>query len=949
MKSITEVAKNGSVADPAEIRRALEILVPEGVFEIRAPKARLNGSRPATAAGFFDDREAAIKAAVQLSGRAPGIYLTLNPLNPALLGRAANRLNPRAEHAAADTDITARRWLLIDLDPARPAGVSSSDFEHLAALERARRVRDWLSGQRFPAPLFADSGNGAHLLYAINLANDADAKALIEAVLKILARRFDDDLIKIDTGVFNASRISKIYGTVAAKGDSLPDRPHRLARILETPEKPAPVDLTALRALLPPPAAAAPPLRPAKNSSAPSGDFFAQVNDHAMRSLSAWVPALLPAATPYRDGFRISSQALGRDLEEDLSILPAGIKDFGVADTGDPQGGRRTPIDLVMEHGRHPDAKGAARWLCAVLAIEPARLGWRESKPAPQQTKRDAKAYRAREEVYSNPSHPSYSSQSISYPFILENKPFIFFTINRLSLANDKQELPPESIAAQMIADELRGKLAFSNEAMIWHLFTGTHWHPVASKPVEDLITAILYNSAPGGFELRFLRAVSKLLASGLLPLHLSSAEGAIPFENGILDPNTMLLSPVTPDNALSWSLPYSYQPAADCPTIKSWLRESVDGDEATLEFLRAWLAAVLVGRPDLQKFLHLLGPGGSGKGTFIRLATKLIGERNRTITDLRNLETNRFETASLYGKRLVAITDSANYRGDVSVFKALTGQDPIRLERKHQQQSGTFTYEGMVVLASNEGLMASDFTSGIERRRMTVEFNRVASADARAAWDAQGGEAAVLHREIPGLVNWLLTLSREEVTARIMSPPSRAELANLEALRFANPLADWLIESTAPDPVAIVKIGDKQVMPGGGFFNHQTWLYPSYLDWCRRNARREIVSLTRFSRLILDIARMLGVELKKSREAGGTFIRGLELLQVDPRNSDLLNPSSNHEGLNEGLNEGLEDNKWLIVKNMKGVKGKSNLFHNARPRPAARSKNHADENEEEF
>lgn len=934
--------------DESEIRRALAILAPSGVVEIRAPNARPNGSRPGTAAGYFDNHEAAVKAAVKLSGHAPGIYITLNPVDPALLARAANRLDPRAKHTTNDAEITARRWLLLDFDPVRPAGISSSAAEHTATLERALVVRDWLNSQGWPAPVYADSGNGAHLLYHIaDLLNDADSKTLIEAVLKTLASRFDDERVKIDTGVFNASRISKLYGTQACKGDSLPDRPHRMARILESPETPSPVDLEHLRALVPPPAAAAAPSRPARCTPAPSGDFFAKMNDRAMGSLSAWVPTLFPDAKPYRDGFRVNSQALGRDLEEDLSIQPNGIKDFGLADQGDPASGKRTPIDLVIEHGRQPDAKAAALWLCDALSLDPAQFGWREPKPAAQQTKRDAKASRAREEVYSNPSYPSYSSQSISYPFILENQPFISFTINRLSLANDKQELPPESIAARMIADELRGKLAFSNEAMIWHLFTGTHWQPVASKPVEDLITSIFYDAAPDGFELRYLKAVSKLLASGLLPLHLSSAEGAIPFENGILDPNTMTLHPVIPDNALTWSLPYRYEPAADCPTIKQWLRDAVDGDEATLEFLRAWLAAVLVGRPDLQKFLHLLGPGGTGKGTFIRLTTKLVGERNRTITDLRNLETNRFETASLYGKRLVAITDSANYRGDVSVFKSLTGQDPIRLERKHQQQSGTFTYEGMVILASNEGLMASDFTSGIERRRLTVEFNHVASADARAAWDAQGGEAAVLHREIPGLVNWLLKLTREEVTTRIMSPPSRAELANLEALRFANPLADWLIESTAPDPVATVKIGDKQVMPGGGFFNHQTWLYPNYLDWCRRNARREIVSLTRFSRLILDIARMLGVELKKDREAGGTFIRGLELLPVDPKNGDLLNPSLNHEGLDEGL----ADNKWLIVKNMKGVKGESNLIRNARPHAAARSNTHAvnEDNEEVF
>lgn len=931
--------------DETEIRRALAILAPFGVFEIRAPKARLNGSRPGTAAGYFDNHDDAAKVAAKLSGRAPGVYITLNPIIPALLARAANRID-RAERTTGDAEITARRWLLLDFDPVRPAGISSSDPEHAAALERALACQAWLDSQDWPAPVYADSGNGAHLLYRIDLPNDDDAKKLLEAVLKTLAGRFDDDRVKVDTGVFNASRISKLYGTEARKGDPLPDRPHRIARILSAPQKPAEVDLKQLRALLPAPAAQPTAPRP---SARTSGDFFALVNARAMAALSAWVPVLLPAAASHHAGYRVTSKALGRDLEEDLSITPDGIVDFGVADQGDPNAGKRTPIDLAIEHGHQRDAKAAALWLCRAMGIDPAALGWNPPREADSDRGTDF-ATRSRAgarviEYFDNPSYPSSSSESITYPFITETQPFIFIRINKLDLRNPKGDLPPESAAAATLAGELHGKLAFSNEALTWHVFTGTHWQPVGAKPVDDFVTAILYDAAPDGFELKYLRAIQKLLASGLLPLRSPDVApgAAIPFENGILDTATMRLAPVTPDNALTWSLPYRYEPDATCPTIARWLSDSVDGDTPTLGFLQAWLAAVLVGRPDLQKFLHLLGPGGTGKGTFIRLVTKLIGERNRTITDLRNLETNRFETAGLYQKRLVAITDSGNYRGGVDVLKQLTGQDPLRLERKHQQQTGTFVFGGMVIIASNEGLETTDFTSGIERRRLTVEFNNVATADARAAWDAQGGED-ILHREIPGLVNWVLSLSREEVTAQIMNPPPRAAMSNLDALRFQNPIADWLLENTQPDPEAKTKVGDKQPLPGGSFLHAADWLYPNYLDWYARTGRKgSAVSLVRFSRLIVDIARMLKVNLNKSRAANGVFIEGLRLLKTDPTTGDFLNPSSPMKGC-----EGLESSNWLIMMNMSDMSCYSSLNTCARARAAARSNNRAEEGNEE-
>ena len=150
--------------DAQEIRRCLGLLAPEGVFEVRAPKARMNGYRTSTAAGYFDGHDDTAVALIgSLSGKAPGVYLTLNPVNPALLARAANRLNASAEQITSDADILSRRWLLLDLDPVRPAGISASDPECEDAYTLAETVRAWLTSQGWPDPILADSGNGMHL------------------------------------------------------------------------------------------------------------------------------------------------------------------------------------------------------------------------------------------------------------------------------------------------------------------------------------------------------------------------------------------------------------------------------------------------------------------------------------------------------------------------------------------------------------------------------------------------------------------------------------------------------------------------------------------------------------------------------------------------------------------------------------------------------------------
>src|SRR5262249_26012411 len=174
-------------SDVGYIEKVLNLLCPDGVFEIRS----LNTPR-ATISGYFDNTKKAAAIAAELSGGVPGIYVTLNPVNPSLLPRSANRLTPYAKNTTADRHIIRRRCLPLDFDPARPAGISSTDEEHRLAIERAIEACDWLTSLGFPPGILADSGNGAHLLYLIDSANDKAATELIEATIKVIGDKFSD-------------------------------------------------------------------------------------------------------------------------------------------------------------------------------------------------------------------------------------------------------------------------------------------------------------------------------------------------------------------------------------------------------------------------------------------------------------------------------------------------------------------------------------------------------------------------------------------------------------------------------------------------------------------------------------------------------------------------------------------------------------------------------------
>ncbi len=207
------------------------LIAPSEFDEVRIPKAR----RAGTVSGYFEDHQALADAVLAYDGRVPEIFITLNPCKAALLARAANRLQTHAAVTTSDLDIERRLWLLIDCDPVRPAGIWRTDMEHGRAMTVACGIWDELSCAGWPDPVITDSGNGAHLLYRLDRRIDANSSNFIKRVLIGIAERCGTDDVDVDTTVHNAGRITKLYGTMACKGDSISNRPQRRARLLEIP------------------------------------------------------------------------------------------------------------------------------------------------------------------------------------------------------------------------------------------------------------------------------------------------------------------------------------------------------------------------------------------------------------------------------------------------------------------------------------------------------------------------------------------------------------------------------------------------------------------------------------------------------------------------------------------------------------------------------------------
>jgi hypothetical protein len=168
-------------------------------------------------------RAAFEKETLRLNSEGYNCYIVMNPIRHDLEGKAAT-----------DKDIIYRDLVLVDVDRATTAKEPANDLELDEARKLAETVEEYLRSKGCNDPLRTMSGNGHHLYYVLdNLPNDDETTKAIEQFLKALATEFNNSTVKIDTGVYNASRITKVLGTVARKGIATAERPYRMARLYE--------------------------------------------------------------------------------------------------------------------------------------------------------------------------------------------------------------------------------------------------------------------------------------------------------------------------------------------------------------------------------------------------------------------------------------------------------------------------------------------------------------------------------------------------------------------------------------------------------------------------------------------------------------------------------------------------------------------------------------------
>lgn len=198
-------------------------------------------------------------------------------------------------------------------------------------------------------------------------------------------------------------------------------------------------------------------------------------------------------------------------------------------------------------------------------------------------------------------------------------------------------------------------------------------------------------------------------------------------FENGMYDCMEKRLLPHSPKYKAINQIPHEYKPDAvhegkRTEEFLNFICPEPDSREMLLQF-SGYAHTKDVGQ---QKFLVLLGEGGSGKSTFIRLMESSVGSRNLSNISLTDLQ-QRFASFGLIGKLLNSCADlEISALEDTAIIKKVLGEDTLRAEQKGRDAISFKNYAKLIFSTNELPVVKAEKTNGFYRRLLVLPMNRV-------------------------------------------------------------------------------------------------------------------------------------------------------------------------------------------------------------------------------
>jgi P4 family phage/plasmid primase-like protien len=325
-------------------------------------------------------------------------------------------------------------------------------------------------------------------------------------------------------------------------------------------------------------------------------------------------------------------------------------------------------------------------------------------------------------------------------------------------------------------------------------------------------------------------------------------------FLNGVLDMETGTLSPHSKDTGFKATLPYNYEPQAQCPTFQKFLADVTCGSEDLQSLLIEFGGYALSGdEPWAAKMLVLEGDGRNGKSTLIKALKAVAGKGAYTALAMKLL-TSVDRRAGLDGALFNICEEAPKQISDTSDLKAMAAGDEITVRRLYKE-AYEFQNRAKLIFSCNALPKSTDNSHGYYDRFCIVPFNMTFDKVSRDPFifDKIQGELA-------GIFN-LFHAGYRSLRARRMFIESHESLAQLDQFKEVTDSAvSWFKEQVTLQPVE------------GGSFVTVKQLFQSYSEYVEMGLFKpvDILDYPSFQKRIIKLIPGYAVRRKTVRNERG-------------------------------------------------------------------------------
>ena len=297
------------------------------------------------------------------------------------------------------------------------------------------------------------------------------------------------------------------------------------------------------------------------------------------------------------------------------------------------------------------------------------------------------------------------------------------------------------------------------------------------------------------------------------------------------------------------------YDPKADCPQWKIFVREIMNFKSDVIKFLQTAAGWALTGDTSEQTMFILFGSGANGKSTFLNTIMHLLGDyaiAASTETFMKKTgDQYSNDIARLRGTRFVTTTEAEQGRRlSEPLIKKITGNDPMTA-RFLYGEFFNFIPSFKIFMATNHKPVIKGTDHGIWRRIKLIPFTTRIPAEKQ---DKRLEEK--LKAEASGILNWLLE-GADYWKREGLQVPAAISNATDEYRGEMDVIGNFFKERCLVKEGATIRIRE---------------LYKAYSDWCCDNNEHAVSE--RFFSLRL---KEMGFEQCRTSEA--RFWSGLGLL----------------------------------------------------------------------